>query len=346
MNSEQSQKKIFEPLKLNNLTLKNRLLRSATWEGIAALDGSIDERIYSIYEEVSKGGVGGIISGFTSVATNDHYFEGMMRLSDDKLIPQYKKITDIVHKENCPILAQIALGAYYDKFETEIYPDDMSLEDIQTVINLFIKAAERAKKANYDGVQIHAAHFFFLSRFISPLINHRNDQYGGNVENKARILVDILKGIKQLNLGLHVSLKINSSDFNFGGNEEDECVEICKIMAKEGIDSIEISGNGTSRSRIKAHVNEAYFLDTAKKVAEAVNVPIALVGGLRSRKTMQKILDTTKIEILSLSRPLICQPDFPKKMEQGDIEDSKCISCNGCYRSKCHRCVVFKRKNK
>ena len=346
MNSEQSQKKIFEPLKLNNLTLKNRLLRSATWEGIAALDGSIDERIYSIYEEVSKGGVGGIISGFTSVATNDHYFEGMMRLSDDKLIPQYKKITDIVHKENCPILAQIALGAYYDKFETEIYPDDMSLEDIQTVINLFIKAAERAKKANYDGVQIHAAHFFFLSRFISPLINHRNDQYGGNVENRARILVDILKGIKQLNLGLHVSLKINSSDFNFGGNEEDECVEIYKIMAKEGIDSIEISGNGTSRSRIKAHVNEAYFLDTAKKVAEAINVPIALVGGLRSRKTMQKILDTTKIEILSLSRPLICQPDFPKKMEQGDIEDSKCISCNGCYRSKCHRCAVFKRKNK
>ena len=346
MNSDQNQKKIFEPLKLNNLILKNRLLRSATWEGIAALDGSIDERIYSIYEEVSKGGVGGIISGFTSVDTNAHYFEGMMRLSDDKLIPQYKKLTDIVHKENCPILAQIALGAYYDKNEMEIYPDDMSLEDIQAVINLFIKAAERAKKANYDGVQIHAAHFFFLSRFISPLINHRHDQYGGNVENRARILVDILKGIKQLNLGLHVSLKINSSDFDLGGNDEDECVEICKIMAKEGIDSIEISGNGTSRSRIKAHVNEAYFLDTAKKVAEAVNIPIAVVGGLRSRKTMQNILDTTKIEILSLSRPLICQPDFPKMMEQGDIEDSKCISCNGCYRSKCHRCVVFKRKNK
>lgn len=112
MNPEQKQKQIFEPLKLNNLTLKNRLLRSATWEGIAALDGSIDEKIYNIYEDVAKGGIGGIISGFTSVATNDHYFEGMMRLSDDKLIPQYQKLTDIVHKENCPILAQIALGAY------------------------------------------------------------------------------------------------------------------------------------------------------------------------------------------------------------------------------------------
>ena len=346
MNPEPNQKKIFEPLKLNNLTLKNRLLRSATWEGIAALDGSIDDRIYSIYEEVSKGGVGGIISGFTSVATNDHYFEGMMRLSDDKLIPQYKKLTDIVHKENIPILAQLALGAYYDKNEYEIYIDEMSLDDIKDVINLFIKAAERAKKANYDGVQIHAAHFFFLSRFISPSVNHRNDLYGGNIENRSRILVDILKGIKQLNLGLHVSLKINSSDFDIGGNDEKDCIEICKIMAKEGIDSIEISGNGTSRSRIKPHINEAYFLDCAKKVAEKVNVPIALVGGLRSRKTMQKILDTTNIQILSLSRPLICQPDFPKMMERGDIEDSKCVSCNGCYRSNCHRCIVFKRKNK
>ena len=86
----------------------------------------------------------------------------MMRLSDDKLIPQYKKLTDIVHKENIPILAQLALGAYYDKNDYEIYIDEMSLDDIKDVINLFIKAAERAKKANYDGVQIHAAHFFSL----------------------------------------------------------------------------------------------------------------------------------------------------------------------------------------
>ena len=333
---------IFEPLKLNNLTLKNRLLRSATWEGIALDDGSINEKIYSIYEEVSKGGIGGIITGFTSVASNDHYFEGMMRLSDDKLIPQYKKLTDIAHKENCPIISQLALGAYYED-EIEITPDHMTIEDIKKVIVLFIKAAERAKKANFDGVQIHAAHFFFLSRFISPLINHRKDNYGGSTQNRIRILIEILKGIKEKNLGLHISLKINSSDFNEGGIDEEECLEICKIMAKEGIDSIEISGNGTSRPRIKPHVNEAYFLKCAEKVAENVNIPIAIVGGIRSKKTMQNILDNTKIEIISLSRPIICQPDFPKRLESGDIEDSKCVSCNGCYRSNCHRCV-FKRK--
>ena len=243
-----------------------------------------------------------------------------------------------------PILTQLALGAFYNNEGVEVNPDDMSLEDIKKVIDLFIKAAERAKKANFDGIQIHAAHFFFLSKFISPLKNHRTDEYGGSTENRVKILVDILKGIKELNLGLHISIKINSSDFEEGGNDENECVKICKILEKEGIDSIEISGNGSSRMKIKPHVNEAYFLDCAKKVAEEVNIPIALVGGIRSRKTMQNILDTTKIQIISLSRPLNCEPEYPKKMQDGDIEDSRCISCNGCYKSNCHKCVVFKKK--
>lgn len=341
--NKNSIKKIFEPLKLNNLTLRNRLLRSATWEGIASEDGSINQKIYSIYEELSKGGVGGIITGFTSVDSNDHYFKGMMRLSDDKLIPQYKKLTDIVHKENCPIIAQLALGAFYEN-SIEVVPDDMTINDIKKVINLFIQAAERAKKANYDGIQIHSAHFFFLSRFISPLVNHRSDSFGGSTENRIKILVEILKGIKQKNLNLHISLKLNSSDFEDGGINEDECVKIAKIMEQEGIDSIEISGNGTSRSRIKPHVNEAYFLKCAEMVSNSVNIPIALVGGIRSKKTIENILDNTKIEIISLSRPLINDPNFPKKLENGDIEDSGCISCNGCYRSNCHRCVFKKKK--
>lgn len=344
MNPDQKQKQIFEPLKLTNLTLKNRILRSATAEAIATPDGSIDEKAYSRYEELSKGGVGAIITGFTSVASNDGRSEGIMRLSDDKLIPQYKQLTDIVHKDNCPILAQLALGAFYNNDGVEINPDDMTLEDIKTVVDLFISAAERAKKANFDGIQIHAAHFFFLSKFISPLKNHRNDEYGGTTEKRSKILVDILTGIKKLNLGLHISIKINSNDFEEGGNDENECIKICKILEKEGIDSIEISGNGSSRMKIKPHVNEAYFLDCAKKVAEEVNIPIALVGGIRSRKTMQNILDSTKIQIISLSRPLNCDPEFPKKMESGDIEDSRCISCNGCYKSNCHKCVVFKKK--
>ena len=180
-------KQIFETIELNNLKLKNRLVRSATWEGIAGIDGGIDDRAYQIYDELAKGGAGLIINGFTSVSDNDRYFGGMMRLSNDELIPQYKKLTDIIHKNNCAVIAQLALGAYYKNGE-QVEPDEMTVDDIKEVIKEFVNAAKRAEKAGFDGVQIHAAHFFFLSRFISPLVNHRTDNYGENTENRSRIL--------------------------------------------------------------------------------------------------------------------------------------------------------------
>ena len=182
-----AEKKLFDKVNLKQMELKNRLIRSATWEGIAAPDGGISENAYEIYGELAKGGVGAIITGFTSVALHDYYFEGMMRLCDDALIPQYKKMVDVIHAEGTPVIAQLALGAYYreqDGLFMQVEPDEMSEEEILCVIRQFIDAAIRAEKAGFDGVQIHAAHFFFLSRFISPAINHRTNAYGGSTEKR------------------------------------------------------------------------------------------------------------------------------------------------------------------
>ncbi len=324
-------KQIFEPLTWNNLKLKNRLLRSATWEGIAAPNGAISDKAYEIYEELAKGGVGGIITGFTSVSANDFYFGGMMRLCSDDLIPQYQKLTEIAHRQNCPIIAQLALGAYYrtntqGKFE-QVEPDDMSLKEIEDVIHLFGLAAKRAKEAHFDGVQIHAAHFFFLSRFISPAVNHRQDEYGGNFKNRAKILLKILQEIKQQAPNLHVTVKINSNDFAHNGLDEKESMEICLLLAKAGIDSIEVSGNGTSVQGIKAHVDEGYFADFAAKLAEKIDIPVYVVGGWRAKDTMEKVLKQTKLAALSLSRPLLREPDLPNKFKRGESKVSKCVSC-------------------
>ncbi|MBR6712828.1 MAG: NADH:flavin oxidoreductase [Selenomonadaceae bacterium] len=256
-------KNIFESVELNNLRVKNRLVRSATWEGIAAPDGSIGEDTYEIYCELAKGGVGTIITGFTSVATNDFYFGGMMRLSDNKLIPQYKKLVEIIHAEDCATISQLALGAFYDKNLVEVSENNLSTENVREIIKMFIDAAIRAELCGFDGVQIHAAHFFFLSRFISPLINHRTDEFGGSTANRAKILLDILRGIKNSAPKLHVTIKINSSDFTSGGLDEAESFLICKMLAAAGIDSIEVSGNGTSVGGIKAGVNEGYFANFA-----------------------------------------------------------------------------------
>lgn len=180
-------KKIFERAKLGKLEPGNRLIRSATWEGIADPDGGIAAEAYDIYDELASGGVGTIITGFTSVAQNDRYFDGMMRLCDDMLIPQYKRLTDVIHTRGVPVITQLALGAYYrgtnGRF-AQIEPDGMTADEIGAVVRQFTDAAVRAEKAGFDGVQIHAAHFFFLSRFISPAVNHRRDGYGGSNETE------------------------------------------------------------------------------------------------------------------------------------------------------------------
>lgn len=337
-------KNIFEAVELNNLHVKNRLVRSATWEGIAAPDGSIGEDTYKIYRELAKGGVGAIITGFTSVATNDFYFGGMMRLSDNKLIPQYKKLVEIIHAEDCAAINQLALGAFYDKNFVEVSENNLSTETVREIIKMFVDAAIRAELCGFDGVQIHAAHFFFLSRFISPLINHRTDEFGGSTANRAKILLDILRGIKTSAPRLHVTTKINSSDFTSGGLEEEESLEVCKMLASAGIDSIEVSGNGTSVGGIKAGINEGYFANFAARLADVISVPVICVGGWRSRQVIEKVLNASKIELISLSRPLVREPDLPKKFLSGSSDVSKCVSCNACYRTPAHRCIFGRRR--
>lgn len=339
-------KKVFEPVESKEMKLKNRLVRSATWEGLANPDGGLPEETYAIYEELAKGGVGGIITGFTSVALNDFYFGGMMRLCDDALIPQYRRLVDIIHREDCPVIAQLALGAYYrpvgsGKF-MQVEPDGMTVEEIRLVESQFIDAAVRAQKIGFDGVQLHIAHFFFLSRFVSPAVNHREDEYGGSTANRARIVLEIMAGIRAIAPGLHITAKINSSDFTYGGLDNDESLELCKLLALSGIDSIEVSGNGTSVSGIRAHVNEGYFLPFAARLAEEVDVPVMLVGGLRALNSMEAVLNRTKIELISLSRPLLCEPDLPKRMQADPKTVSRCISCNRCYSSDAHRCIFRK----
>ena len=227
-------KKVFEQAALGNLILRNRLVRSATWEGLAGPDGGIPEALLTQYEELARGGVGAVITGFTSVSSQDVYFSGMMRLSEDALIGQYRRLAEGVHAGGCPVVAQLALGAYY-RAGVQTEPDGMTVEEIRRVEDWFIQAARRAQEAGFDGVQIHAAHFFFLSRFISPAVNHRRDEYGGSTENRARILRRILAGIRACAPGLHVSVKINCSDFTPGGLEEEESLAVCRLLDSSSV---------------------------------------------------------------------------------------------------------------
>lgn len=329
----------MEPFDLGGLKMKNRLVRSATWEAMAPRDGSVPSELADVYGELAAGGAGAIITGFTSVAGNDRYFGGMARLSDDALIPGHTELVRRAHEHGTPVIAQLALGAYYGEDGMPVEPDFMSRADIETVVGWFADAARRAAEAGYDGAQVHLAHFFFLSRFVSPAHNHRTDAWGGSTGGRTRIALDMLAAVRNAAPGLHVGAKVNSDDFTGGGLDEAQAMELCLLLDAAGIDHIEVSGNGTSRAGVRPGRGEGYFASFAAELAERADAAVVCVGGWRSPEVMQAVLDSTGIAALSLSRPLVREPDLPARWASGDTSPSACVSCNACYSTPGHVCV-------
>ena len=334
---------IFDQTDFGGISMKNRLIRSATWENLAYEDGSFDERLIHIYKELAEGGIGLIITGFTSVSDVDADFGGIMRLSSDRLIPEYQKLVQAVKAFDCPIIPQLALGSYGKMGNNGILQrveiTDMNRKDIEAVTEMFSDASLRAQKAGFDGVQIHAAHGFFLSRFLSPLYNKRQDQYGGTAENRARILTEIIDAIREKTGHFHISMKINCEDFQYGGLSAEDSRIICRQTALQGIDSIEVSGGGASRTGVEANRNEGYFQNYAIELQKTISVPVISVGGYRSVEYINKILNETPLEYIALSRPLVREPALPKRWEKGKLSPSGCVSCNACYHTQAHRCI-------
>lgn len=176
-------KTIFDSIDINHLFLKNRIIRSATWEALANKDGSLSKELIDVYENLAKGGVGAIITGFTSVDHQDNYLENVARINNDYFISQWQTLVNKVHKQDVPIIVQLALGEFV-RNKKSIEPSELSDKQIRELIEMFGDAAKRAEKAGFDGVQIHVAHGFYLSRFISPLYNYRCDAYCGKCGNK------------------------------------------------------------------------------------------------------------------------------------------------------------------
>ena len=323
---------LFDKTTLRNLELCNRVWRSATWMALADTDGFVTNELVDAYEELAKGGAAVIVTGLTSIVEDDAPIGRECKFYDDRFIEGHKKLTDAIHRHGSKVMMQTAI--------VDGPVDELTTEQVEVIIHAFGDAARRAKQAGYDGVQIHAAHFFYLSKFISPLLNHRSDRYGGDQRGRTQILLEILQDMRaKTSQDFLITMKINSTDEFPGGLTHHGFLETSRLMAEAGIDAIEVSANGTSRMGIKAGLNEAYFLDAAKLLAERVKVPVALVGGLRSIKKINELLNETNIAYISLSRPFIREPNLINRWLKGDTAPSKCISCNSCYRTCGHRCV-------
>jgi 2,4-dienoyl-CoA reductase-like NADH-dependent reductase (Old Yellow Enzyme family) len=345
---------LFEAVRLNNIEAENRFVRSATWEGLATPEGFPTDALKDVLVGLARGGVGIIISGHTYVSPEGQAGPHQQAIySDDHLAP-LKPLTAAVHKAGGKIVAQLAHAGVRANREltgsTPIGPsaferDGMSAagmdgDDLRRVARAFAAAAGRAKEAGFDGVQVHAAHGYLLSQFLSPRFNKRQDRYGGRVVGRARLLLETVTGVRAaVGPDFAVTVKINAEDFEEGGFTVDDMLSVSAMLEAAGIDAMEMSGgtpygaHSPSRSG-KAAVAEggAYYLAAARRYKEKIGVPLMLVGGIRAYDVAERLAGDGTADYISLSRPLIAEPDLVSRWKSGDRRPAFCKSDNLCFK--------------
>jgi len=344
---------LFEPISFSGLNLNNRLVRSATFEKRADEDGFVTESLIDLYRTLTTGGVGLIITGNALVHPSGRTVRQMICIHSDIYIQGLRKLTSAVHDLGGVIAIQLTHGgrqsppallgghpplapsAVYDP-STDVMPAAMTDAEIWEVIDAFGDAARRARVAGFDAVQIHGAHGYLVSEFLSPHTNRRDDYWGGDEERRFHFLEEVFKAIRrETGDDYPLMIKINGSDMIEGGVRVNEAVRTAKRLEELGIDAIEVSGGmyeagqKTSMPNILSPDREAYFREAGRLFKRHLNVPVMLVGGMRSQAVMEDILQGGEADMISLSRPLIREPDLPNKFREGK-EKADCISCNGC----------------
>ncbi|MDY0387284.1 MAG: NADH:flavin oxidoreductase [Methanolobus sp.] len=348
---------LFEPIALGNMDVPNRFVRSATHEWMAEPDGTATEKLGELYEELARNDVGLIITGYAYVNPNGKSDRLQQGIYDDRFIEPYRKVVSRVHEHGGKIAVQIVHGGRQSMLSAEnpiilapsavtnkrngVTPEEMTEEEVLGIIEDFANAARRVKEAGFDAVQLHCAHGFLLSNFISPYSNRRKDRWGGSTEKRTQVILDIITRIHEMiGKDFPILVKLNATDGFPKGKKNvldaPECVEIAKILVANGVCAIEVSGGIVEagqemfRTKINKADDEAYYRDYSNMIKEAVDVPVILVGGIRSRAVMEQMLAEEYADMLSLSRPLICEPDLVTKIRNGEAELAKCVSCNLC----------------
>ena len=214
----------------------------------------------------------------------------------------------------------------------------MTIKDIEDVVSQFIQASLRAKQAGFDGVQLHLAHGYLLSSFISPYTNKRTDAYGGSFTNRVRIILNIVEGIKEAVGGrFPLIVKMNATDSLPGGLTLEDSIKLGSIIEKSGVAAIEVSGGmaesgeGSVWNGLRSEQDEGYFVEYAEKIKKAVHIPVFGLGGIRTFSNMEKIIFECRADMISMCRPFIRQPFLVREFRLGRFKKSACISCNKCF---------------
>jgi 2,4-dienoyl-CoA reductase-like NADH-dependent reductase (Old Yellow Enzyme family) len=335
------------------VTLKNRIAKSAMSENMGSRDYRPTKELSRLYRRWSQGGAGLIITGNVmidksalgeprnvAIEVGHECYEELMDWAKAGTENQTQFWMQINHpgKQSPKFLsskpvAPSAIGYEPPMNKMFVAPRALSHEEILTIIKRYADTAYIAKKAGFTGVQIHGAHGYLVSQFLSSRHNKRNDTWGGNIDRRMRFVVDIYQAIrKQVGDNFPVAIKLNSADFQKGGFSEEESMKVVKTLADLGMDLIEISG-GTyeapammegrrKKLRKSTKKREAYFLDYCEKIKDLVDTPILLTGGFRTADGMNEALKTGACQLVGMARAIAIDPEFPLKLLSGNKVES------------------------
>ncbi len=361
--------KVFEPMEIGSMKLKNRFVRSATWlAGCPA--GDVTDELISRYVELAKGGTSLIVTGFAFVSPEGAMLPGMIGAENDSRLASLQNLTKAIHSADgdvkvfCQLvhtgIARLPMvrTTYADTFAADETADPFvemggtgetcpaaSEERIREVIADWVAAVTRCKEAGFDGVELHCAHGYGPGAWLSPLWNHRTDDWGGSLENRARYGVEVAKAVRKAVGGWPVIAKINSEDGAEGGISTDDAVAFAGMLAQAGLDGVEVSGGSWAagsklsasrlarRGREEGKGREGYFAEAAGRIRTTVGLTTISVGGWRTPAIMEKHLGKT-CDAFAIARPLINDPGLVNKWIADPEHPSGCLSCNKCMKGK------------
>lgn len=347
---------VFEPVSIGPISARNRIIRSATWLGLAGPGGEVTDELVARYGEIAEGGAGTVVTGYAYVSLEGRQMPRMLGASDDAHVPGLGRLARAIRGAGAVAALQLVhaggqtrsawIGgrdplapSFLPHPQYPELPRQLTAEEIDRIVADFGRSAVRAREAGFDLVQVHAAHGYLISQFLSPATNQRSDRYGGDLRRRFWFLQQVVAAIQgAVGPDFPVAVKLNGADFMPGGLQVEEAGRIAEWLAMRGVAFIEVSGGnpaagdlGPVRVGLQPGEGEAYFREQAAAIKRRVACPVALVGGLRRIETLEDLLIEGVADLFSLARPLIREPGLPGRWASGDRSPAKCVSCNGCF---------------
>ena len=332
-------KDLFDYCEFGDLKLNSRIVRTGLWESQREKSGNFTPEIYDRYENIAASGVGLIITELFSLYPRDVFSKYSHTTHYTQFVREAKDLTDLVHIYDVPIFAQLGMVQYNKKAHQNVRVEEMTLEDIRKVQTDMIIAAQKFDYGGFDGIQLGLGNYYFLSRFINPSFNTREDKYGGNTLNRLRMVLEIIKVIKQ-NTKLHINCRLNAFDGTTNGMTLSETIEVAKLLEKFGVDSLQITRPRSPQFFTVKNTDRNPLIDATEKILENVSIPVILGGGATSQNQINNLLNTTDIDFISMQRPFVNDPSFLVDWQLEGNGESRCITCNNCYWKKTSTCHI------